>query len=192
MSAFLCGAHSWRGMGPPWLQGLERFRSVGCWHLVVALPIDRTTLRYWPVCWKAHVSLYFEWSTGLCCMYSTSVNKKHHWPSTLWLYWCFYMLVSLWYLLFHSLRSSRYYVSMSGFWYLFFSELGDTFTSAQLFSSCLFVIHIPWLTVKLILYITSFDYSHLLCEIYLFSRITCFLISFIYSFFADTFPIQSL
>lgn len=74
--AFLCGTASWRGKGPPWLQDLERFRAVGCWHLVVALPIDRTTLRYWPVCWKAHVSLYFEWSTGLCCMYSTSVNQE--------------------------------------------------------------------------------------------------------------------
>ena len=33
------------------------FWSVGCWHFVEASAIDKTTLRYWPLRWKAHLSL---------------------------------------------------------------------------------------------------------------------------------------
>lgn len=51
-------------------------KSAGCWHLAVAPPVDRMTLRYWPVCWKARVSLYFEQSTSMCYLYDASISHE--------------------------------------------------------------------------------------------------------------------
>lgn len=53
---------------------LWRSQSAGCWHLAVAPPVDKITLRYWPVCWKACVSLYFERSKSMYCLNGASVG----------------------------------------------------------------------------------------------------------------------
>lgn len=83
---------SWRGTG----KDFEGFRPVWCWHLVVASSIDRRTLGYWLVCWKAHVSLHFQQSTGLWlyvqykCHPRNTTGRAHH-----GLYWSFYAAVCL-------------------------------------------------------------------------------------------------
>lgn len=161
----------------------ERFRPVGCWHLVVASPIDGRTLRYWLVCWKAHVSLYFQQSTGLwlyvqCkCHPRSTTGRAHH-----GLYWCFYVPVCL---IFAVSLPRLQQILCIHVWILMFTCLNLVLLLLRLFSSYLFVIHIQWLTVRRLLCITSFDFSHLLCETCSFIQITSFLTSLISSFFPD-------
>lgn len=158
-------------------------------------------LRYWPVCWKAYLSLCISEHRAVyvqCkCQPSTTTGQTHCGCTGDFTR----LLVSDICCLTPSAPVDIVYLCLDSF--IYFSELCATFTAAQLVSLCLFVIHLQWLTVNLILFITFFDYPHHLCEIYLFaaslpfilpwcspithpfSKNTCFLLSFISSFFTN-------
>ncbi len=124
--------------------------------------IDRCAER--PTC------LFVFQTTGLCSMYSASVNHetplaKHTVVVLVLLHACVFLIfaVSL-----PQLPADIVYLCLDSYIY-FFLNLVLLLQPLSSFPLCLIVIHPQWLTVELILFITCFDYSHLLCEICLFT-----------------------
>lgn len=97
-------------------QDLERLWSFGCWHLVEALPIDRATLWYWPVCWKDHLSHFIstkEHQWLITCAALSSLKFSIFAVSFYWLQDIFCMYAYVFILIFPNLASQMFGLFLS-------------------------------------------------------------------------------